>query len=134
MPRYPDLHVPILLHQENNAFSVLARTYDAIKAHAGVAEASKYVSEATKGGYSALLGVTARWVNIDEEDEDQTITRYGTHAYSISRLSNGYEIRIHENAGESWSMSRTVLGTRNDAVKAAESDIRRMMEKAVRNT
>lgn len=68
-PVFPDVHVK-LVGENGNAFSILARTLDALhKAGYGSLQ-EQYQEEATSGDYQHLLTTTMRWVSCDGDEED----------------------------------------------------------------
>lgn len=70
--KYPQVKIK-LIGEDGNAFSILARTKQALR-RAGVSndEQVAYTSEATAGDYDHLLMTTMRWVSCDTEDETET--------------------------------------------------------------
>ena len=72
MPKYPNVTVD-LNRVDGNAFSIMGAVTRALRSHGvGSSEQDAYRKEAMSGDYNNLLDVTAKWVNIecDVEDED----------------------------------------------------------------
>jgi hypothetical protein len=70
--KYPQASIR-LAGEDGNAFSILARTMQALR-RAGVTkdEIDAYHTEATTGDYDHLLVTTMRWVTCDAEEETKT--------------------------------------------------------------
>jgi hypothetical protein len=87
--KYPQASIR-LVGEDGNAFSILARTMDALR-KAGVAkdEITAYHTEATSGDYGNLLITTMNWVtcdapssNTDSYDPDCVVCGFTVDIYS----------------------------------------------------
>ena len=63
--KYPDIYVR-LVHEDGNAFSILARVTSAMKRNGlGQAEIDEFISAATASSYDNLLRTVCDWFAID---------------------------------------------------------------------
>lgn len=62
-PKLPDVTVELVGH-DGNAFSILGRVMNAMRAAGHADQVDAYHDEATAGDYNNLLAVTMRWVNV----------------------------------------------------------------------
>ena len=63
--KYPDIYVR-LVHEDGNAFSILARVTSAMKRNGlGQVEIDEFISTATAGSYDNLLRTVCDWFAID---------------------------------------------------------------------
>jgi hypothetical protein len=78
MVRYPEVSV-LLVGQDGNAFSIVARVCGALRNHGVSREViAEFTQNATAGDYDHLLRTVMTWVSFDiqdEEDEDEEWNR-----------------------------------------------------------
>ena len=68
-PKYPDVYVK-LVGEDGNAFAILGRVRESLR-RAGHKEAvDEFTKEATSDDYDNLLRTVMKYVNVNEDDED----------------------------------------------------------------
>ena len=74
MVRYPEVSI-LLVEQDGNAFSIIARVSQALRTHGVSREViAEFVQQATAGDYDHLLRTVMTWVSFDiQDDEDDDL-------------------------------------------------------------